>query len=143
MRRPRGDDGSALVEFTYLAIILMIPLVYLLLTVFLVQRAAFGTTEAARQAARAFARSDSYESGDQRARAAARLALTDQGVTDGEQVAVDCLGTACPDAGSQVRVTVVYHVKLPLLGRVFGDADHGSIRVQASHLEHVDRFKAP
>ena len=39
MTRPRGDDGNALLEFTYLAVLLMVPLVYVLLTVFQVQRA--------------------------------------------------------------------------------------------------------
>ena len=139
----RDDEGSALVEFVYLAIVLMVPLVYVLITVFLVQRAAFGTTEAARQGARAFARSETYDAGDLRARAGARLAMSDQGVHDGEDVAVDCLGTPCPDAGSRVRVSVVYQVRLPLLGALFGDSGRGSIRVQASHVEVVDRFKAP
>ena len=54
MRRPTGDAGNALVEFTYLAVLLMIPLVYVLLSAFQVQRAAFGVTEAARQAGRAY-----------------------------------------------------------------------------------------
>jgi Flp pilus assembly protein TadG len=141
-RQWRSDAGSALVEFTYLAILLMVPLVYVLISVFLVQSAAFGTTEAARQASRAFARADSYGQGQQRATAAARLALRDQGV-DGGQVAIDCFGTPCPAAGSRVRVTVTHHVKLPLLGSLFSDQRRGTIRVQASHTEHVDRFKSP
>ena len=33
MRRPSGDDGNALVEFTYLAVLMMVPLVYVLVTV--------------------------------------------------------------------------------------------------------------
>ena len=40
----RRDDGSALVEFTWLAILLMIPLVYVVLAAVSVQRAAFATT---------------------------------------------------------------------------------------------------
>ena len=51
----RDDDGNALVEFTVLSLLLLVPLVYVLLGVFQVQRAAFGVTEAARQAGRAFA----------------------------------------------------------------------------------------
>jgi Flp pilus assembly protein TadG len=135
------DDGNALVEFTYLAVLLMVPLVYVLISGFLVQSAAFGTTEAARQAARAFIRSDSYEQGRARATAAARLALKDQGV-EGGYVAIDCFGTPCPAGGSRVRITVTYHVKLPLLGSVFSDHSQGAIKVQASHVEHADRHKA-
>ena len=44
MSRWRRDDGSALVEFTWLAILLMIPLVYVVLAAVSVQRAAFATT---------------------------------------------------------------------------------------------------
>lgn len=59
----RCDDGNALVELTYLAVLVMVPLVYVLLSVFQVQRAAFGVTEATRQAARAFARADTPDDG--------------------------------------------------------------------------------
>jgi hypothetical protein len=50
VKRPTGDAGNALIEFTYLAVLLMIPLVYVLLSAFQVQRAAFGVTEAPRPA---------------------------------------------------------------------------------------------
>lgn len=139
--RPRGDDGSALVEFTYLAVLLMVPLVYVLITVFQVQQAAFGTTEAARQAGRAFARADTLTQAQARGSAAAALALRDQGVTSGAQTTFTCTG-GCLNPGSSVEVTVTYFVKLPLLGSVFGDRQHGTVRVQAAHTEHVDRFKS-
>ena len=138
----RDDDGSALVEFTYVAVLLMVPLVYVLLTVFQVQRAAFGTTEAARQAARAFERAGDESLGEQRARTAARLALEDQGVHEGESVGISCPGDRCFGPGGQVRVTVTYWVKLPVLGAVFGDARRGAVKVQASHVEHADRYAA-
>ena len=54
MRVARGDDGNAIVEFVYLAVLLMVPLVYVLLTVFQVQRAAFAASSAAREAGRVF-----------------------------------------------------------------------------------------
>ncbi len=136
----RGDEGSAMVEFTYLAVLLMVPLVYLLITVFQVQRAAFGTTEAARQAGRAFARADTVGLAEQRARAASDLALADQGVSPG-QLRLQCVD-GCLQPGSRVIVTVTTFVKIPLLGRVFGDRDRGAIRVEASHTEYVDRFKS-
>ena len=94
-RRPTGDGGNALVEFTYLAVLLMVPLVYVLLAGFQVQRAAFGATEAARQAGRAYARADSTAQGQARADAAARLAMTDQGITDSSPPVITCLGGAC------------------------------------------------
>jgi len=74
VRRPAGDDGNAMLEFTYLAVLLMVPLIYILTTTFQVQRAAFGVTEAARQAGRAYATADDDTSGRARADAAARRA---------------------------------------------------------------------
>ncbi len=133
------DDGSAVVEFVYLAILLLIPLVYVMLTAFQVQRAAFGTTEAARQGARAFERAGDADLGEQRARDAIALALKDQGVVDGQVVGFDCVGP-CFGPGGRVRVTVTYWVKLPVLGSVFGDARRGAIKVQASHTEYADRY---
>lgn len=136
----RRDEGSAMVEFTYLAVLLMVPLVYILITVFQVQRAAFGTTEAARQAGRAFTRADTVGQAEERARAASDLAMADQGVSPG-QLRLTCVG-GCLLPGSRVVVTVTTFVKIPLLGRVFGDRDRGAIRVEASHTEYVDRFKS-
>ena len=138
-RRPTGDDGNALVEFSYLAVLLMIPLVYVLLTVFQVQRAAFGVTEAARQAGRAYATATDEAQGRARARVAADLALQDQGL-------VLCPSCLAPPAGQlvpggTVRVRVEHRVVLPLLGGLFRGAVPPSIPVRATHVEVVDRFR--
>lgn len=135
-RALRGDDGNALVEFSVLAVVLMVPLVYVLLSVFEVQRASFGVTEAARQAGRAYATADDVASGQARAAAAARLALRDQGLTCGGCLSVG--GGLAPDA--QVTATVEFFVQLPGLGAFLG-GDRGGIRVEATHVEHVDRYK--
>lgn len=138
-RRPTGDDGNALVEFSYLAVLLMIPLVYVLLTVFQVQRAAFGVTEAARQAGRAYATATDEAQGRARAQVAADLALQDQGL-------VLCPSCLAPPAGQlvpggTVRVRVEHRVVLPLLGGLFRGAVPPSIPVRATHVEVVDRFR--
>jgi Flp pilus assembly protein TadG len=141
--RERDDDGNALVEFVYLSVLLMIPLVYVLLSVFMVQRAAFGTTEAARQAGRAFARADTLDQAEARGAAAATLALADQGIHDSSEPVFTCVGGPCLAPGSRVRVTLAYRVKLPGLGAVFGKGAGGTIPVTATHTEYVDVFKAP
>ena len=134
----RGEEGNALVEFTYLAVLLMVPLVYVLTAAFQVQRAAFGVTEAARQAGRAYATADDPASGTARARTAARLALADQGVS-----CSTCLtgpaGDLAPD--SRVTVTVRYRVELPVLGVFFRGESAPSIPVSSTHVEVVDRLR--
>ena len=133
----RGDAGAALVEFSWLAVLMMVPLVYILLAVFDVQRASFGVTEAARQAARAYVTAEDTMTGRARAAAGAELAMRDQGLECGECLtALD--GTLEPDA--RVTVTVEHVVQLPLLGAFFSD-HRGGIRIDATHVEHVDRFK--
>ena len=136
----KDDQGNALVEFTYLAVLLMVPLVYVLLAVFQVQRAAFGVTEAARQAGRAYARADTVEIGQRRATAAVGLVMADQGLRDSPAPAFRCLGGPCLGPGTRVRTTLTYRVHLPLLGRVLG-GDGGTIPVTATHTEYVDRYR--
>lgn len=140
MRRPTGDDGNALVEFLYLAVLLMIPIVYVLLAVFQVQRAAFGVTEATRQAGRAFSVATSVDDGQARAEAATQLAMADQGLHDSNRPHLTCVGGPCLTPGSRVRVTLTYRVRLPLLGALFGGSG-GTIPVSSTHTEYVDRFQ--
>ena len=47
MDERQGDDGTAVIEFVGVTLLLLLPLLYLLLAVFSVQRAAFGVTQAA------------------------------------------------------------------------------------------------
>ena len=139
MRRPRGDEGTAVLEFVYLAVLLMIPLVYVLLAAFQVQRAAFGVTEAARQAGRAYATATDPAAGLDRARLASALALADQGV-DGAAPEVEDPGALAP--GSRVRVTVRATVTLPVLGLLLPGDLEPTIPVRATHAEVVDTFQA-
>ncbi len=140
MRRPvlHGEDGNALVEFTYLALLLMIPFVYVLTTVFLLQRAAFAVTEAARQAARAYVQASTPDEGFAVAAAAAELAMGDQGLPPAGPPAIEASEGLSP--GATVRVTVVHEVTLPLIGGLFGEVQP-HIPVRATHVQVVDRFR--
>ena len=139
MTRPRGDDGNALVEFTYLSVLLMVPLIYVLVTVFQVQRAAFGVTEAARQAGRAYVTTTAGDP-SARAQAAADLAVRDQ-IPDSGPAAVSYPGGRPPLVpGQTVTVVVAHDVTLPILGGLFGRVQP-TIPVRATHVEVVDAFR--
>jgi Flp pilus assembly protein TadG len=125
MRRPetRGERGSALVEFSWLAILLLIPLIWVVLSVFEVQRGAFAVSAAARAAGRAYALADSDATGAARARQAASQALADQGlVTAPLDLSVSCqpYPRACHAGTSVITVRVVTSVDLPWLPASFG-----------------------
>ena len=140
MTQARDDDGNALVEFVFLAVLLMLPLLYVLMTAFQVQAAAFGATEAARQAGRAFAVSDSVEAGQAGAASAAALAMQDQGVRDSGPPEIAC-AQACLTPGSTVTVTVRYRVPLAFLGALFDRSTAPAIPVTAVHTQTVDTFQ--
>src|SRR5699024_8571492 len=122
-RRARDEEGSALVEFTWLAILLMVPLLYILISVFDVQRGAFAVSAASRSAGRAMVLADTEAEGRSQARAAARLALSDQQMGGAElHVDVSCsLGAGrCLQPGSVVTVVVRSQVDLPLAPTFLG-----------------------
>ena len=77
-----GDAGNAVIEFVFVAVLILVPLVYFVVAIASVQRSAVAVTHAAREAGRAFATADSTDQGVQRAQVAVRLALADQGLSD-------------------------------------------------------------
>ncbi len=100
----RQERGTALVEFTWLGILLLVPLIYIVVSVFEVQRASYGVSTASRSAARAFSLAPTAAEGEARARAAVRTALQDQGL-DGHHfdLQITC-APACLQPGSTVTV---------------------------------------
>ncbi len=136
-RRRRGEGGSALVEFTWLALLLLIPLVYVVITLLTVQRSAYGATEAARAAGRAYVLAPDVATARERAVDAARIALHDQGVElDPAGVEITCRPTAlsCLQPGSSVEIRIALRVGLPFVPTVYGDPP-ATISVDASHRE--------
>ena len=137
------EQGSALVEFIWLGLLLLVPLVYLLLAAFDVQRASYGASAASRAAGRAFVLAPSQPVGYARAEAAARVALADQGIHgDRARVAVTCAPdpTRCLSPGSTVTVSVTVQQPLPVAPAVFGGSAP-SVRVVSTHVEPYGAFR--
>lgn len=135
------DAGNAIVEFVGLAVLLMVPLVYLLLTVFRVQSAAYAVAGAVREAGRAFVTAPSTQLAHDRALAAAHLALADHGIAfDPTQLAVTCQPGCTLVPGTQVRVHLATSVPLPLVPAALGGG-RLAIGVDGDHVEVVDRYR--
>lgn len=121
--RSRDDRGSALVELSWLAIILLVPLIWVVISVFEVQQGAFATSAAARAAGRAYALAPDDRTGEARADAAVRQVLADQG-TPGQQaeVTVTCDAPAdnCHVGTSVITVHVDSGVELPFFPAILG-----------------------
>lgn len=137
------DSGNAIIEFVYLAMLLMLPLVYVLLTVFRVQSAAFAASSAVREAGRVFVGTTPGQDPRERAGAAASLVMADSGlVLREEQLTMTCSADPCLTPGATVVVAIDYVVALPFLPRLFADRAPASVPVTSRHLELVDRFTA-
>lgn len=137
---PRDDEGAAMVEFVILAVTLAVPLCYLLLAVFDVQRSAYGATAATREAARVFVRAPSTAIGEERAVAAATLTMADHGIElDPADLTISCSATPCLTPGATVQVNYRTQVRLPFVPAIGGEG-LANIAVDASHHQVVDEY---
>lgn len=141
--RRRDDRGSAIVETVWLGFLLLVPLTYVVLSVFEVQRGAFATTTAARSAARAYALAPDDGAGRRAAVDAARQALADQGIDDVPvDVDVSCTPypAQCHSGTSVITVRIGSRVDLPLVPDVFGGAPP-SVSVSARHTVPIGQYQ--
>jgi Flp pilus assembly protein TadG len=143
VRRRRDERGSAIVEVTWLSILLLVPLVYIVLAVFQVQRAAYGVNAATRAAGRAYTLAPTEAEAAGRARAAAIVALEDQGASP-SRATTQLTCTPDPDnclsPGSVIHVRLVYPVSLPLMPSALG-GNTPSIRVESQHSVPYGSFR--
>jgi Flp pilus assembly protein TadG len=135
-----SDEGTATIEFTFLSVLLLVPLVYVVLSASQVQRTAYAASEAARDAGRAYVRADTAEDGERQAYAAARLAFRDQGLElDADAVRITCSADPCLTPGARVTVSIRTQAALPGVPAIGRAA--ASIAVSAQHVEVVDAFR--
>ena len=111
-----AERGSAVVEFTFLSVLLMVPLVYFIITVGQIQGGSFAVVGAADQAAKVFVAQPDPESGGIAAEQAVMLALADHGhPAANATMETVCEPADCGAAGSAVTVTVHLNVPLPFV----------------------------
>ena len=141
MRR-RDETGSALVELSWLAIILLVPLIWIVISVFEVQQGAFATSAAARAAGRAYALAPDDATGEVRARAVVDQVLADQG-TQGQRarVRISCRapGESCHVGTSVITVRVDSGVDLPFFPSILGRGA-ASFSLDASHTVPIGQY---
>ena len=145
MQRSRlsTDEGSASLEFITAGMLLLLPLVYLVLTMSSIQAGAFAVEGAARQAARVYVQSATVGEANAAAERAIEFALADYGLdTDDVTVSVSCRPTPsqCLQRRGFVTVVVSTTVTLPLVPPVL-DLDVGlSVPVISTATQQVSRF---
>ena len=131
------EEGSAMVEFVFLAIGLMIPIVYLVLSVAQLQASSFAAIGAADHAAKVFVGAETEGDARARANSAVSTALANMGVPAGNASTSITCSEACLEPGSTVTVSVNINVPLPLLPEGVGA---GTMTTSSTSTHRVDRF---
>lgn len=137
------ERGSASLEFITVGLILLVPLVYLVLTMSAIQSAAFAVEGAARQSVRVFVQAGSEGEAAARAERAIRFALGDAGLESlTPRVAVSCSPkpTECLTRRGTVTISVAVTVPLPLIPPFLTLSVPLGLPMQATSTEQVSRF---
>ncbi|GAA2153277.1 pilus assembly protein [Humibacillus xanthopallidus] len=129
-------------EFIFLGVLLLLPLVYLVLTVARLQAASFSASLAGREAGRAFVTGASDGEALGRASSAASLAFEDFAFTEGATLGVSCDGSPCLRPEGVVTSTATIVVQLPLIPDFVADHVPASVTISSTHVSSVDRFVA-
>lgn len=137
------DRGSAALEFILVGLVLLVPLVYLVVALGLIQGQSLGAEAGARHVARAVATATDASSAQQRADAVISAVVEEYGIDpDAIEVGMSCrpAGASCPEPGATLVVTVASRVALPLVPAVLGLDQIASIPIEATAAQKVSRF---
>jgi Flp pilus assembly protein TadG len=137
------ERGNAVIEFIFVAVLVLVPLVYFVVAVAAVQSSTLAVTQAAREAGRAFATADTDADAPARAQVAVRLALADQGLGDDAQlryvpVGSDCLGaqiTPVLAPGAEFEVCVLRHCDVPAIPTILQGKGITSVGRYELHID--------
>lgn len=143
----RDDGGNAIIEFVFVALVVMVPLVYLLVSVGVMQRAQSAVGEAARDVGRAYATSPDPAAAQLRVDTAVRLALQGTGMADGDPPRFVRAQDGCDadpiepgfDPGAEFAVCIRRRVDLPAIPSVLQGR---GVTVVGRFVVHLDEFRA-
>ena len=142
--RNDADSGRAIIEVIFLAVLLLIPVIYILISVFRLQSATFAVSQAARDAGRAMDAAPGVDEGLARAQQIIAIDLADQNVPDRQLTlrfvapGADCrTGNAVPpslDGGSSYDVCVTAVITLPGVPTVLTGPNNTVTGVYTVHI---------
>lgn len=138
-----AEDGSASLEFVTAALILLVPLVYLVIAVSVIQGGALAAEGAARQAARVFVQAPDVGAARAAVDDAVTVALADAGSRpSGASVLISCENerNGCLSRRNEVTVTLRLRIALPLMPDVLSLREATSIPIQSQATQTVSRF---
>ena len=137
------ERGSAALEFILVGLVLLVPLVYLIVTLGLIQAQSLGAEAGARHVARAVSTAVNASDADGRADLVLDSVVREYGLDPrAVDVSVSCrpAGVECPSAGATLVVTLRTAVALPLVPPVLGLDRIARIPLEATAAQKVSRF---
>lgn len=135
--RLEAQAGSSIIEFIFLVVLLLVPLVYLVVGAAQVQAASYAAVGAADHAAKVFVTAQSEGQGRARAADAVQRAAANMEIGPGRtNFSYSCQG-ACLSPGSTVTIRVSVETILPLLPEGWSWRT-GSVGSNAT--QRVDRY---
>ncbi len=138
----RSDRGSMLIEVTFLMVLLLLPLFYLVGTLGRLQAGAYAASASAREAGRAYVTATDDAAGYGRSSAAAGLVFDAHGFTSGQgRFTISCASSPCLTPGSDIVVNSAVQVDLPLIPDFMSGAVPTSVTMTSAHTEAVDAFR--
>ena len=139
--RSEHDRGSASIEFIVVGVAIILPLIYIAITVLTLNAAQFASNQAAREGARAFVTSSGNSSANQRARIAANQAFADYGLAESKpRIAITCDHISCLTPGGSVSIEVTTQVPLPFVPR-WGSSDLITMPITSQATLLVDQYR--
>jgi Flp pilus assembly protein TadG len=141
-----GERGSAIIEFVFVTVIVLLPLIYVVVAAAAVQHSQLAVSQAAREAGRAYATSDSATHAAARALAAARIALADENLDDGMTLRYVAAGASCSSSevaprlapGAQFTICVIRHTTLPAIPSILAGQGITSV---GEYVVHIDDYR--
>lgn len=137
------DRGSAALEFILVGLLLLVPVVYFIAALGLIQEQALGVEAGARHIARTISTSSDSDMARARADRVLTAVIEEYGLDpDAVELALTCrpATAVCPEAGATLVVHLSTHVALPLVPQLFGLDELASIPVEASAVQKVSRY---
>ncbi|WP_341952466.1 hypothetical protein [Salinibacterium sp. TMP30] len=142
--RLREQQGSSSLEFITVGMVMLIPLVYLVLTMSVIQGGALAAEGAARQAARVFVQAETVAEAEDSAGQAIEFALNNYGIDASDSsVVIACTPDPanCLTRRGYVTVSVAVVVNLPLAPPVLTGNFPLQIPLDATVTQQVSQFR--
>ena len=137
-----GERGSAALEFILVGLVLLVPIVYLIVALGMIQSQTLGTEAGARHIARTLSQASSAEEAQRSAHLVLESVAGEYGMdprTVDLSIACAPAGVACPSAGATLVVTVRTAVALPLVPPILGLDQMARIPIEAAAAQKVSR----